>query len=161
MFEHLPVYLIATAALFCWLAAGVFFAFSDFVMKSLDALPPEQAIPAMQNINSVVYRSVFLVSLFVLVAASILFIGYGAFWGGAGSGLLIAAGLLYLVTVVGVTAIGNVPLNNKLARANPASPQAFDIWRTYFSRWSAWNHLRTVGATVTAFLMTLASIDMA
>lgn len=38
MFEHLPVYSIALAALCCWLVAGVFFAFSDFVMKSLNAL---------------------------------------------------------------------------------------------------------------------------
>ncbi|MCR9138300.1 MAG: DUF1772 domain-containing protein [Alphaproteobacteria bacterium] len=160
MFEHLPVYLIAIAALFCWLVAGVFFAFSDFVMRSLNKLPPEQAIPAMQNINSVVYRSVFLTSLFALMAASVLFIGYGAFWRGAGSGLLVAAGLLYLGTVVGVSAIGNIPLNNRLAKANPTSPHAVDIWRDYFARWSAWNHLRTVGATVTAFLMTLASIEM-
>lgn len=161
MIEHLPLFSIAAAALCCWLVAGVFFAFSDFVMRSLDALPPEQAIPAMQNINILVYRSAFLFGLFALMAASILFVGFGAFWNGAGSGLLIAAGLLYLVTVIGVSAVGNIPLNNQLASADPASPQAFDIWRRYFDRWSAWNHLRTVGASVAALLMTLATIEMA
>lgn len=160
MFDYLPLYSIAAAALCCWLVAGVFFAFSDFIMKSLDALPPEQAIPAMQKINILVYGSAFLVGLFALMAASVLFIGFGAFWNGAGSGLLIAAGLLYLVTVVGVTAFGNIPLNNQLAAADPASPRAPDIWSRYFDRWSAWNHLRTVGASVAAFLMTLATIEM-
>jgi len=161
MFEHLPVYSIAIAALFCWLVAGVFFAFSDFLMKSLDALPPEQAIPAMQSINNVVYRSAFLVGLFVLMAASVLFVGFGVLWNGAGSGLLIGAGLLYLVTVIGVTAVGNIPLNNRLATADPASPNAFEIWRHYLDHWSAWNHLRTAGASVAAILMTLATIEIA
>lgn len=161
MFEHLSVFPIAVAALFCWLVAGVFFAFSDFVMKSLNGLPVEQAIAAMQYINDRVYRSAFLFGLFVLMAASVLFIGIGFFWNGAGSGLLMAAGALYLVTVIGTSAVGNIPLNHRLATADPASPQAFEIWRHYFDRWSAWNHLRTVGASVAAFLMTLATFEIA
>ena len=39
------------AALGCGLVAGVFFAFSPFVMKALARLPAEQGVAAMQAIN--------------------------------------------------------------------------------------------------------------
>ena len=42
------------SALGCGLIAGVFFAFSAFVMKALVRLPPTQGIAAMQSINFVV-----------------------------------------------------------------------------------------------------------
>jgi uncharacterized membrane protein len=38
-------------ALGCGLVAGVFFAFSSFVMPALKRLPPAQGIAAMQSIN--------------------------------------------------------------------------------------------------------------
>ena len=39
-------------ALGCGLVAGVFFAFSTFVMKALGKLPPAQGVAAMQSITS-------------------------------------------------------------------------------------------------------------
>ena len=39
------------AALDCTMMAGVFFAFSPFVMKALARLPAEQGVAAMQAIN--------------------------------------------------------------------------------------------------------------
>ena len=43
--------LTMVAALGCRLNAGVFFAFSSFVMKALARLQPAQGIAAMQSIN--------------------------------------------------------------------------------------------------------------
>lgn len=40
-----------TAALGCGLIAGVFFAFSTFVMKGLARIPTEAGVAAMQSIN--------------------------------------------------------------------------------------------------------------
>ncbi|MGH7600945.1 MAG: hypothetical protein ACREOI_31695, partial [bacterium] len=48
------------AALGCGLIAGVFFAFSAFVMKALSRLPPSEGIAAMQSINVAVINPVFL-----------------------------------------------------------------------------------------------------
>jgi uncharacterized membrane protein len=45
--------LTVVAALGCGLNAGVFFAFSSFVMKALARLQPAQGIAAMQSINLV------------------------------------------------------------------------------------------------------------
>lgn len=56
-----PIYLLtAVAALGSGLVAGIFFAFSNFVMKALARVPPAQGIGAMQSINvAVVFRRVF------------------------------------------------------------------------------------------------------
>jgi len=158
--QSIPFF-VAFAALSCWLLAGVFFAFSDFIMKSLRALPTQQGVAAMQSINILVYRSVFMVGLFAMTGISVLFVGYSAVMEGSGSGLLIAAGVLYLITVIGVSAVGNITLNTKLAALNPSSPGTAAIWQHYFRRWTAWNHVRTAGATLAASLMTYSAFTMA
>jgi uncharacterized membrane protein len=48
------------AALGCGLIAGVFFAFSSFVMRALARLPASGGIAAMQSINVAVLNPVFL-----------------------------------------------------------------------------------------------------
>jgi uncharacterized membrane protein len=52
MLDGLLFVLTLFAALGCGLVAGVFFAFSTFVMKALARLPAEQGIAAMQAINA-------------------------------------------------------------------------------------------------------------
>lgn len=150
--------LVGGAAIYCWLVAGVFLAFSDFVMKALGAIPAPQAITAMQSINVLVYRSVFMVGLFALTAVSLMFIGFGVF--GPASGLIIASGVIYLVAVMGVTMVGNVPLNNQLAAVEPDAPASAELWARYLKVWVNWNHLRTLGGAVAAFLMTLAAFKI-
>jgi uncharacterized membrane protein len=50
-----PIYLLTfVAALGSGLVAGIFFAFSNFVMKALARVSPAQGIAAMQSINVVV-----------------------------------------------------------------------------------------------------------
>lgn len=52
--------LAVTTALACALVAGVFFAFSNFVMEALARLPAEQGAAAMREINVVVLNPGFL-----------------------------------------------------------------------------------------------------
>ena len=52
------------AALGCAMMAGVFFAFSAFVMKALARLPAEQGIGAMQAINVAAVTFAFMTALF-------------------------------------------------------------------------------------------------
>lgn len=51
MTNHSLFVLKLLAALGCGLIAGVFFAFSTFVMSALARLQPAQGIAAMQSIN--------------------------------------------------------------------------------------------------------------
>ena len=73
-------------------------------------------------------------------------------WGDAGSGYLVAGGLLYAVPIV-LTAAYHVPRNNAVARLDPAAPEAERVWRRYLQEWTRWNHARGLaGAASTATL---------
>ena len=55
-----------------------------------------------------------------------------------------------------MTVAFNVPLNNRLASAEPDSPAAEALWAHYLSRWTLWNHVRTVASLVAAGLFAMA-----
>ena len=52
------------SALGCGVVAGVFFAFSAFVMKALARLPAEQGVATMQAINVSAVTFAFMAALF-------------------------------------------------------------------------------------------------
>ena len=62
--SRLVQYLTFATALGCGLSAGVFFAFSSFVMPALDRLAPAQSIRAMNSINKLAVTPVFMTALF-------------------------------------------------------------------------------------------------
>ena len=138
--------LVVAAALGAGLMAGLFFAFSAFVMEGLGRLPPAQGIAAMQSINVAVLNPVFL-TVFVGTAVLGALLAVGALLGwGSGSALAVIAGaLLYIVGTFGVTMVFNVPLNDRLAAA-PDSAEGAALWRHYLVTWTVWNHVRTSGA---------------
>jgi uncharacterized membrane protein len=154
---------VATAALLgSALVGGVFFAFSNFVMKALTRLPSPEGIAAMQSINVVVLNPVFLgtfigtailsagflISVFVVAGHS----AYPFFVGGA---------LLYLMGTFLITLLGNVPLNDQLASLPENDPNAADMWALYLQKWLVWNHLRTVAALGGALLFIVGIIKLA
>jgi uncharacterized membrane protein len=57
--DGLVFVLAFVSALGSSLVAGIFFAFSNFVMKALARVPPAQGIAAMQSINVVVLNRWF------------------------------------------------------------------------------------------------------
>jgi uncharacterized membrane protein len=139
------IYLLTfVAALGSGLVAGIFFAFSNFVMKALTRVPPTEGIAAMQSINVVVLNRWFFAVFFgtavcCLVLAITSFIG----WQKPGAGYLLLGSLLYLIGTILVTIVCNVPLNDALAAVNPSSADAGRVWTNYLKSWTAWNHVRT------------------
>lgn len=127
------------------LMAGLFFAFSTSVMAALARLPAGQGAAAMNAINVVIVNPVFL-AVFMGAALVCLAIGVGAVinWGQPGALWLLAGSLLYLVGIMLVTMIFNVPLNDALAAADPASAEGANLWSRYLDEWVMWNHVRTV-----------------
>ena len=112
------------AAIGCGLVAGIFLAFSSFVMGALGRIPPEQGTNAMQSINIVVINRSFFLAFFGTAAlCGALLVGAWFWWSTPAGKFLLLGSLLYLVGVVGVTMLGNVPLNNALAAVQPASPE--------------------------------------
>lgn len=142
------------AALGCALVAGIFLAFSNFVMKALAQVAPASGIAAMQSINVVVLNPGFL-GLFMgtALACAGLFVYALMHWQTPDASCLAAGSLLYVLGTFGVTMAFNVPRNNALARLDPASPEAADFWRGYVAGWTMWNHVRTLAALVAAVLL--------
>lgn len=129
------------------LVSGVFLTFSDFVMKSLAASRPAAGTEAMQIINRKVFRSIFMVLLIGMIPVSILIAVFGYFfYDGALSALLILAGLLYFFGVFFVSAIGNIPMNNKLEALPQGGVEAQKYWPNYVRGWVLWNHIRWIAA---------------
>jgi uncharacterized membrane protein len=147
------------SALGAGLVAGIFFAFSSFVMKALSRLPSDQGIAAMQLVNVTVLNPWFFSAFFGTALGAAVVTVFGCLHLGApGAGNLISSGLIYLVGCIFVTIACNVPLNNALAKVDPLSADGAEVWEKYLSRWSAWNHFRTLMSFVSAGLMTMALV---
>ncbi len=141
------------------LVAGIFFAFSTFVMKALDRLPPAQGIAAMQSINVTVINPMFMTAFFgTAVGCVILVISSLLGWHRPGAVFLLVGSLLYLFGTILVTIVFNVPRNDALAAVEPASAEGGRLWAGYVAGWTAWNHVRTAAALVAAALLTHALV---
>jgi uncharacterized membrane protein len=145
------------AALGCGLIAGVFFAFSNFVMEALARLPAPHGIAAMKSINVVVINPLFLTALFgtgaiCLVLAIVSLVR----WHTPGAAYVLVGSLLYLIGTVGVTMVCNVPRNNALAAVTPDSAEGASVWTRYVTEWTMWNTVRTVAALVASALLIVA-----
>ncbi|HEY9643902.1 MAG TPA: anthrone oxygenase family protein [Coleofasciculaceae cyanobacterium] len=147
------------AALGCGLVAGIFFAFSTFVMAALARLQPAQGIAAMQSINITVINPWFMVA-FLGTATVCIFLAISSLfrWHQPGAAYLLLGSLLYLVGAVLVTLVFNVPLNAALAGVQPDSTDGANLWASYLDNWTFWNHIRTIAAAAAAAALTLALI---
>lgn len=140
----------------CGIVAGVFFAFSDFVMKALGGLPAADGIRAMQSINVAVITPLFMTLLFG-TGLGCLALGFHAVrsWETAGAPYLFAGAVSYVVGTVLVTIAFNVPRNEALEAVDPASSNGASLWADYLRSWTAWNHVRTIAAAAATVLLTL------
>lgn len=144
-----------TLSLVCglWFAAmaGFFFAFLATVLPGFDRLTAAAATEAMQAVNAAVRNPVFALGFWggsgLAVAALVV-----ALCGRRRGGLWLAgAGAVYLVGVLGITGLGNVPLNRTLAATvDPIAAASF--WATYRVDWGALNLLRMLAAFIAASL---------
>ncbi|MGH3925736.1 MAG: anthrone oxygenase family protein, partial [Pseudonocardiaceae bacterium] len=73
-------------------------------------------------------------------------------WGERPAWWAIMGAAVYLVGAIGVTAVGNLPLNDTLAVVAPDTADASAQWDDFYGPWLAWNHVRTVAALTSACL---------
>nr|WP_242025372.1 anthrone oxygenase family protein [Leptolyngbya sp. FACHB-36] len=112
------------SALGCGLIAGVFFAFSAFVMNALARLQPAQGIAAMQSINITVINPLFMTAFLGTAAACLVLSVFSLLrWHQPGSAYLLVGSLLYFIGTLLVTIVLNVPLNDALAIVQPDSAE--------------------------------------
>ncbi|MBT8080003.1 MAG: DUF1772 domain-containing protein [Gammaproteobacteria bacterium] len=138
------------------LIAGVFFAFSSFVMKALARMPSHEGIAVMQSINVVVLNRSFL-GVFIGTTVISLLVAVLAItnWGAPATLYFLAGALLYVAGTFLVTGLGNVPLNDRLAAVSATDPAGFAVWEHYLDRWTLLNTIRTVAAAGAVLMFTL------
>lgn len=135
------------------LTAGIFFAFSTFVMAALARIPPEQGIAAMNSINITVINPWFMtVFMGTPVLCAVLAVMAFFKWSEPGAAIIIVACLVYIVGSFVVTMVFNVPLNNALAQVTSASGEGGALWTRYLAEWTFWNTVRTVLPLVSMLL---------
>jgi uncharacterized membrane protein len=156
MIEQLGVVARVVTIFGCGLMSGIFFIFSNTIVRSLTSLEPSQGIRAMQAINRVIVNPLFLVvflgtallSAFVIITSLASLPGLKAIF-------FVTGGLLYIAGAFLVTTLFNIPLNNNLATLNPDALDSMSQWATYVSTWLNWNHVRTLSSLAATLLLVL------
>lgn len=124
---------------------GLYFIFSNTVMQSLRSM--DNGADVMVKINQQILNPVFMATFIVSGISAIYFIF-------AGKGALIAGGIIFFIGTTLVTMIKNVPLNNALLATADALSR-HEVWNKYLDKWVFWNHVRTVSALVSGFILVL------
>ena len=138
------------------LVAGIFFAFSTFVMKALSQMPASAGLVAMQRINVTVINPLFMLVFLGTPLASLYLAVVGVIdLSEPGFAYLLAGGAVHIVGSLFVTIAFNVPRNDALATVDPESQEASTAWSKYIREWTAWNHVRTVSSLGSAVLFSL------
>lgn len=145
------------SAVTCGLLAGIYFAFSTFVMQALASIDRAAGVAAMNAINRVIQQSAFMPLFFgsslACLALAIIAIMR---WNAPGSGAMLAGGVIYFIGMFVVTMVFNVPLNNALAATDLANAAQAATWTDYLTRWTNWNHVRTIASTAALILFIMA-----
>ncbi|MEP6645939.1 MAG: anthrone oxygenase family protein [Saprospiraceae bacterium] len=147
--------------LFSGLIAGLLFSYACSVNLGLHHLGDVEYVKAMQGINIEIqnfyFFTVFMGLLFLLpVSAWLSFssVHKATFY------LWLTATIIYLFGVLGITLVGNVPLNNQMAVINLSSvnSETLSAFRHHFeSQWTSYHMIRTV-ASIISFILTIIGV---
>ncbi len=158
----LETVVLVVAGTLTGLLAGVFFAFNVAVVPSLLSINGKAHIAAMQAINVKIINPIFMLSF--LGPIGLLPLAAFLYRDGTAFPYLVAAAVLHIVGAVGVTGVGNVPLNDKLAKVdiNAISEAEADKVRLEYqgagSAWMRWHNVRTVTSIAATALVFVACL---
>lgn len=155
--ERIAQIVTLMAALGAGIMGGLFFIFSNTIMAAFGKLAPANGIAAMNSINVTILNGTFLtIFMSTAVLSAALIVGWFFSWTPAGGTLALAGALIYLAGIIGVTMVFNVPMNDALAAVQPDSAEGASLWQDYLSRWTMWNHVRTIAGIASSALFILA-----
>ena len=137
------------------LSAGLFYAWSVSVIPGTQKITDTSYLETMQSINRAILNPAFFLvffgSMVFLTAASIYQFNVNkfAFW------LMLSASITYLIGTLGVTGLGNVPLNNQLEELKLgllSNTKLSEFRRFYETNWNRLHWIRTACAIISFFL---------
>ena len=141
------------------LSAGVFYAWSVSVIPGTKKLLDLTYLETMQSINRAILNPAF----FLVFFGSIICLSISSIYEFQENkwvfGLLLTSSIGYLVGTVGVTGLGNVPLNDQLEVlkiAEISSDKIREFRRFYESNWNRLHLIRTAFAVVSFLLSVMA-----
>ena len=157
--SELVRWVIVLSTLGSGMMAGLFVAFSTFIMKALGSIPDGEGMRAMQAINRLIIRPSFLIvflgtGALLIVACLLVESSHPSFL------FLILATLAYVVTCLISTITFNVPLNNKLDGLDSESGEGVEFWQQYLETWTRWNHVRSVACMASTILLAFTSFSL-
>jgi uncharacterized membrane protein len=148
------------AAVMSGTLAGIYFIFSNTIMKALAEMETSVGITVMQKINKIIINPGFMLLFMGAPALSIYLVFAGWFREvGDASLWLIVGGVLIIVGNFVLTAAGNVPLNNELEAVDPHSEDGKQVWKKYLNRWVLLNTIRSY-ATATAAAVLIVAVGL-
>jgi uncharacterized membrane protein len=142
------------------LTAGIFYCWSVSVTPGLALLSDKEYIDAFQQLNRAILNPLFLLcfmgTLFLLPISTWVYYQKPLplrFW------LLLAASILYLVGVMGVTMMANVPMNEALDTFNTNTATIAEISakrQGHEGQWNFLNNIRTICCIICLTLTVIA-----
>lgn len=141
------------------LSAGFFYAWSVSVILGTKKVGDFTYLETMQNINREILNPLFYIVFFwsliaVFINAFLQFNNKPVFW------VALSSAIIYLIGLFGVTALGNVPLNNSLdvLHLEQLSPIEMKQFRMYYeSKWNVYQNIRTVAGVISFFTLIISS----
>ena len=148
---------LVSAIFLTGLMAGIFFTWSNAVKPGIGKLSDLEYLNALQSMNRVILNGAFLI-VFVgaIIAVALVPVFHfhwypkNVFW------LFIGILLIYWIGVFGVTALGNIPLNELLDKTNLESISLEEIKAlrsTIEVKWNNFNLIRSISSGITFLLL--------
>ncbi|OEK05592.1 anthrone oxygenase family protein [Roseivirga misakiensis] len=154
--------LISVSLLLTGLSAGLFFGWSVSVIPGTQKIDDLSYLNTMQSINQEILNPSFFIVFFGSLIALMLSTYFVYPISITGFSVLLIATLIYLIGTLGVTGMGNVPLNNELEALKIAELMSTEIsdFRDYYE--SQWNrfHSYRMFFSVLSFIMTLLALHI-
>ncbi len=148
------------SVIFTGLSAGLFYAWSVSVIPGTKKIMDLTYLETMQSINRAILNPAFFLIFFgsiILLSLASIYEFHTNKWV---FGLLLASAITYLIGTIGVTGLGNVPLNDKLDVLNLKELGIDRIreFRMYYEpNWNRLHLIRTVFA-VSSFLLAVVAL---
>lgn len=137
------------------LSTGFFFAWSVSVVLGIKKVSDFTYLETMQNINREILNPFFFLVFFgglitLIINTALQYNNKPGFW------FHFASAIIFLIGVFGVTAFGNVPLNDALNNLNIDKLNVVELknFRSYYEgSWNGYHTLRTVSNIVSFILL--------
>lgn len=144
------------------LLAGLFYGYDCSVIGGLGQLHDKNYLLAFQSINKAILNPYFFLSFMgsLILLPLVTFVSYKngidtSFY------FLLTASVLYTIGVVGITMLGNVPLNNLLNQVdllNASENELLALREKFESSWNSLHQWRTY-ASISTFVLCILSLS--